>query len=133
MRMAQDAAANRTEAEEQELRGKRKALTAHLDNMLGQDSVLLLPTTPCRAPEADGDAGFVQDLRMRSLQCLAPASLAGLPQVSIPLLPPREELDADPMARPLGLSLVGPRHSDRRLLRLAADVAKALPVDSRRL
>ena len=147
MEAARDAAARETPEEAEARAATRRALAAHLDAMLGQDGVILLPTTPCRAPAAaevegggsgsgsagDSGDGFDQDLRTRSLQCLAPASLAGLPQVSIPLLPPDEELRRDPMARPLALSLLGPRHSDRRLLRLAVDLARTLPVDTRRL
>lgn len=91
-------------------RALRETLAAQLDAQLN-DSVLVMPTTPCAllAKDADGDtlARFYED----ALTLNAIASLGGLPQITLPF--------ADERDRPLALSLIGARGTDRALLRLA--------------
>ncbi|WP_322015801.1 amidase [Paraburkholderia sp. J12] len=91
-------------------RALRETLAAQLDVRL-RDSVLVMPTTPCAllAKDADGDtlAHFYED----ALTLNAIASLGGLPQITLPF--------TDECDRPLALSLIGARGTDRALLRLA--------------
>lgn len=88
----------------------RATLAAHLDTLL-HDTVLVMPTTPCAllAKTANGEtlARFYDD----ALTLNAIASLGGLPQITLPF--------ADECDRPLALSLIGARGTDRALLRLA--------------
>lgn len=93
----------------------RDEVTRHLDELLGEDGLLCLPTSPTIAlPKASPPAE--QDrFRSRALTLLCVAGLARLPQVSLPL--------ATHAGCPLGLSLIGPRNSDRWLLQIAASAA----------
>ena len=72
----------------------------------------MLPTMPDIAPRLDEDEHSLDLYRNRAMRLLCWASLAGLPQVSIPL--------ARRLGAPLGLSLIGPAGSDQSLVRLAA-------------
>lgn len=98
---------------------RRDAIRRRLDELLGDDAVLMLPSMPMTAPRQDCSPEEMQDFRERSLAILCIAGLAGLPQVSLPLA----SLDGCP----LGLSLIGPRGSDRALVDLAVDIARPAP------
>ena len=90
----------------------RKSVRARMEELLADGDVLCLPTSPRVAPlkEAPFDDLEVR-FRQQAMNLLCIAGLAGLPQVSLPLA----TLDG----LPLGLSLVGRRGADRRLLALA--------------
>ncbi len=90
----------------------RKSVRARMDELLADGDVLCLPSSPRVAPlkEAPSDDLEVR-FRQQAMNLLCIAGLAGLPQVSLPLA----TLDG----LPLGLSLVGRRGADRRLLALA--------------
>lgn len=96
---------------------RRASALAQLDAVL-QETILILPTTPFPAPLREIDEAELGLLYPRMLALGAPASLAGLPQVTLPLA-------ATPHG-PLGLSLLGPRNSDRTLLALAAAIDSAM-------
>ncbi|MGH7268398.1 MAG: amidase [Candidatus Rokuibacteriota bacterium] len=89
-----------------------RAIHARLAEVVGEDAVLCLPTSPRVAPLRQTP---VDDLEVRyrhqAMHLLCIAGLGGLPQVSLPMA----ELDG----LPLGLSLVGARGSDLALLALA--------------
>jgi len=95
----------------------RRAERARVEELLGADGVLMLPTVPSIAPKRDLAGEELQAYRERALSILCIAGLSGLPQISMPLA----ELDDCP----LGLSLIGPRGSDRALLTLALSVAES--------
>jgi amidase len=61
----------------------------------------------------------LDDKRYRMFRTFLFASFFGLPQIAIPL--PRA-----PGAAPLGISLIGPRWSDRRLIEAAKGLAARL-------
>ncbi len=92
----------------------RRAFTAHLAALLGNDGVLLLPTMPDIAPLTDAAADTLEDYRNRAVQMLCLAGLSGFPQISLPLV--RRD------GAPLGLSLLGPAGSDRSLIAFAERV-----------
>lgn len=79
-----------------------------------QGAVLLLPSAASVAPQATADAATVDALRTRTLRLTCVAGILGAPALSAPLL----EIDG----APLGVSLVGPRHSDDALIHLAASL-----------
>jgi amidase len=81
-----------------------------IDDLLGMDGVMVVPTMPGPAPLIASDLAQTEDYRNRSLRLLCIAGLAGLPQITIPIV-------AGPPT--LGLSLIGPRGSDQALIRLA--------------
>jgi amidase len=96
----------------------RAAVRAHLDAVLGEDGVLMLPAAP-GPPPAPGQSEDADAARTAILALTAPAGLAGLPQAVIPCATIAGE-------GPVGLGLVGPRGCDAELLRVAEAVAAAL-------
>lgn len=92
----------------------RHRIVRHLENLLAGDGVIVMPTAPGIAPRRDADADGLAHHRSRALTLTAAANLAGLPQVTIPA----GTVDDCP----LGLSLLGPKGSDARLLKVVADL-----------
>ena len=95
----------------------RVAYTAQLDGLLGADGVLLMPTMPDVAPLRAAPEAALEDYRNRAIRMLCIAGFSGTPQLSLPLVT-RE-------GAPMGLSLLGPRGSDRSLVALAERLAAA--------
>jgi amidase len=93
----------------------RVRVTERLRELLDDDTVLCLPTTPGIAPLVNLPPEAQADFRARALSLLCIAGLARLPQINLPLA----TLDGCP----LGISIVGPHGSDRALLEFAAQVS----------
>jgi amidase len=89
----------------------RAEVTQHLDDLLGRDGILCLPTSPDIALPLKSGGKELEQFRSAALALLCLAGLARLPQVSLPL--------ASLGGCPLGVSLLGPRGSDARLLKVA--------------
>jgi amidase len=77
-----------------------------------QGAVLLLPSAGSLAPQATADPAVIDAVRTRTLRLTCVAGVLGAPALSAPLL--------EVGGAPLGVSLVGPRHSDDALIHLAA-------------
>lgn len=101
--------------DDQEFRAKVVAL---LDKVLDLDGVLLIPTGATIAPKLDMSAEELAHFRDRTLSLTSIAGLGRLPQVQIPA----GLVDG----AAVGLSLIGPRGSDRALLSLAERVSANL-------
>jgi amidase len=94
---------------------RRREITAHVDELLGADGVICLPTSPRVAPMRGTPADKVEvEYRNQAQRILCIAGLCGLPQISLPM--------ASIDGLPLGLSLMGARHSDQALIALAKRV-----------
>ncbi len=104
-----------TDAQVAEALGIRGAFRARFSALLGQDTVLILPTMPDVAPLLIESDEALNDYRNRALNLLCLSVLSGLPQVSIPL--------ASRLEAPLGLSIMGPAGSDLSLVSLARRIA----------
>lgn len=87
---------------------------ARLDELLGERGVIVLPTTPFRAPRLDDSEETLDAKRYQMMRLFILASYAGLPQISLPL---------KTSGAPFGLSLIGRRGSDRGLLEFARGLA----------
>jgi amidase len=96
----------------------RTRVAAHLDRVLGLSGVLLIPTAGTIAPRLDAGKEELAQFRDRTLSLTAIAGLGRLPQVQVPA----GLVDG----AAVGVSLIGPRGSDRALLRLAERVSGAL-------
>jgi len=86
-------------------------LRAALDEAVPPGSALVLPSAPGAAHARGLSDAEVNAVTIRGLALAAPASLGGLPQISLPLA-------ALPDGRPLGVSLIGARGQDASLLAL---------------
>ena len=90
---------------------RRRAIIAHVENLLGDDGVICLPTSPRAAPLRGTPVDQVEvAYRNQAMRLLCIAGLTGLPQISLPFAAGW---------LPLGLSLIGARNSDRALIALA--------------
>lgn len=99
----------------------RAAVAARLDALTTGGWVIALPCAPGAAPIMDADAETLAEHRRHALTLTAPAGLAGLPQIALPL--------ATVAGMPLGLGLIAPRGGDRMLLNFAVDLAEQLQRD----
>jgi amidase len=86
--------------------------------VLGLTGVLLIPTAGTIAPRLDMGKEELAQFRDRTLSLTAIAGLGHLPQVQVPA----GLVDG----AAVGVSLIGPRGSDRALLRLAEQVSAVL-------
>ncbi|MGI4983598.1 MAG: amidase family protein, partial [Janthinobacterium lividum] len=91
----------------------RRAFTAWITELCGDDAVLILPTQPDIAPLRDMPAADIEAYRNRATHLMGLAPMCGFPQVSLPF--------AGRLGAPLGLSLMSPAGTDRSLVaRIAA-------------
>ena len=96
-------------------RERHTEIRARLDDLLAEDEVLCLPSSPRAAPLKDTPTDDLEvRFRHQAMCLLCISGLGGLPQVSLPL----GTLDG----LPLGLSLVARRGGDSMLLSLAAEL-----------
>ena len=93
---------------------KRERVATRMEAVLGEETVLCLPTAPGIAPLRNTPADELEEFRAQALSLLCIAGLARLPQVNLPL----GSLDCCP----IGLSLIGPCGADMSLLQLAASL-----------
>jgi amidase len=95
----------------------RARFTQRLEQVLGSDGVLLMPTMPDVAPLVAAPETALEGYRNAAIRGLCVAGLAGVPQLSLPW--------GRRLGAPLGLSLLGPRGSDRSLVHLAGRLLAA--------
>lgn len=102
-------ACSRTTAEEyDDARRRRDEIRALLDERVGPDEVLCLPTTPTPSPALDGLEDGAEARRTTVFALGAIAGLWGSPEVSVP--------GVQVAGLPVGMSLVGRPGEDLRLL-----------------
>jgi amidase len=105
-------AAGATEAEASRMRPVREKIATMLAGLLGENSLLALPTAPGPAPLRSASYEELDKLRDRTQALTCIAGLGGLPQISIPA--------GNVGGAPVGLSLIAARNQDEQLLSLTA-------------
>ncbi|MBB5704499.1 amidase [Ochrobactrum daejeonense] len=93
---------------------RRAQFTQELEQIIGDDALLALPTVPGAAPLADQPFEALQAYREQALRLLCLSVLSGLPQITVPL--------GQVQGAPFGISFIGPRGSDRALIRLTGTI-----------
>jgi amidase len=93
----------------------RELIARRMDSLLGEHTVMMLPTVPDIAPLRESPPASTEDFRGRALSLLCIAGLARLPQVSLPL--------GTLNGCPLGISLIAARGADAMLLGIATRLA----------
>jgi amidase len=89
----------------------RAEIAEHVRAVLGDDGIIVSPTSPGPAPLRTDTDVVLDQFRTAALEILCLAGLAGLPQVNLPA--------AKVDGAPLGLSLMAPPGRDEWLLSLA--------------
>jgi len=100
----------------EEKRLVRKQLIEQIENLVSPGTLILLPTAPGIAPLKGRSIEEARASRLNTMRHTCIAAVAGLPQVSMPLL----EKDGCP----LGISLLGARGQDGQLLAAARVLGK---------
>ncbi len=103
-----------TQAAYDEAAAFRPVAARRVAELVGNDRVIVLPTMPGIAPRLDANEEAFERFRGRAVSMLCIAGLAGLPQISLPLM----TVDGCPV----GLSLIGPPGRDRALIDLAGRI-----------
>ncbi|MDQ1123783.1 AtzH-like domain-containing protein [Microbacterium trichothecenolyticum] len=104
-----------TPVDEAAARAELEPIAAHLAELV-DGAVLIFPTVPGPAPQRTAD---VDAVRAATLRMTAPAAVAGLPSISVPLL----TLPAPAGPAPVGVCLVSRAGTDIALVRLARRLA----------
>jgi amidase len=114
-----DWAAGITDGQVEAAHKLRDTARAHLDALLPDDgTVMVVPTAPFIAPKRGVPFDQQDEMRARVLKLTCIAGLGGLPQVTLPV--------AQVAGCPIGLSLIGGRGADEKLLRLVAELGPDL-------
>ena len=98
-----------------EASAQRARVVARMQQLVGPDDVLCLPTSPRAAPLLGTPVDKIEiEYRNQAMCLLCISGLAGLPQLSLPLA----HIDG----LPLGLSIVGKQGADTMLLAIASSI-----------
>ncbi|OGS98863.1 MAG: hypothetical protein A3F73_02190 [Gallionellales bacterium RIFCSPLOWO2_12_FULL_59_22] len=108
-----------TRGEMEEARLARKRLTAQIETLISPGTIIVFPTAPGIAPLKGRSIDEARASRLGTMRHTCIAAVAGLPQVSMPLL----EQDGCP----LGISFMGARGQDGQLLAAARILGNGLP------
>lgn len=103
-----------TDADQAAAEAERERLRADIESWFTDVDLILLPTTPGAAPLLGAAPHWMETYRSQLMGLTAPAGLAGLPQIHLPVLTDE--------GAPCGVSLLGKRGSDKALLQLAIDL-----------
>ncbi len=100
-----------TAADYEAARDARIAIMRRVHDLVGKDTVIVLPTVPTIAPLLASTEAEFEGFRQRALQILCISGLSGCPQITMPV--------ATVDGCPLGLSVIGPPGRDRALIAVA--------------
>ncbi len=109
-------------AEVEEALRVREEAKRHVEDFIGDGTLICLPTAPGAAPRRNTPADELDHFRNKALRLLSVAGLCSLPQLSLPL----GEIEGCP----IGLSLIAASARDVDLLALAAEILPATPASA---
>jgi len=95
----------------------REEVRNRMNELIGNDSVLVVPTVPAIAPLLQLTGPEIEQRRVQTLEMSCVAGLAGLPQVTVPI--------TGELGCPIGISFIAGRGQDLRLLEWVADSVEA--------
>lgn len=93
---------------------RRDLFRSELADLLKDDGVMVMPTVPSAAPLVSTSFDDSQAYRERCVRLFCLSGLSGFPQITLPL--------GQVHGAPFGISLLGPKGSDRALIRLGRDI-----------
>jgi aspartyl-tRNA(Asn)/glutamyl-tRNA(Gln) amidotransferase subunit A len=96
----------------------RRVIANEFSSAFSSVDVMFMPTTPSPAFEIGSHSGNPVQMYLEDIFTV-PINLAGLPAISIPVLP-------DARGMPLGLQIIGPQFGDETVIRAAASVELAV-------
>ncbi|MEM1037905.1 MAG: amidase [Pseudomonadota bacterium] len=102
------------EADYLDAKADRESVARQLESVMGNDGLLVFPTMPSCAPLKTTPEDELQAFREQALQLLCLSGNSGLPQITVPLVTVH--------GAPMGISLMGPKGSDKRLIALAQQI-----------
>jgi amidase len=95
---------------------KRNEIKLQMEELLSDDSLLLIPTAPGEAPRLGMSDEEQIDMRQKTLELTCIAGLSGLPQIHIPLESSR--------VGSIGISIIAGKNQDLKLLKWACELVK---------
>lgn len=98
-------------ADYEKAKADRIDVAKRVEDFIGEHGLLVYPTVPSCAPLRDVSHDDMQAFREQAIRLLCLSGLSGLPQITVPL--------ASVHGAPMGLSLMGPKGSDKRLIDIA--------------
>ena len=97
---------------------RRDLFRRELADLLKDDGIMVLPTVPGAAPLVSTSFEDSQAYRERCVRLFCLSGLSGFPQITLPL--------GEVHGAPFGISLIGPKGSDRALLKLGRTIFNRL-------
>ena len=101
----------------------RQAVRDRMEQILDENSVLLMPTAPVIAPLISTKVNELESFRQNTMALTCISGLTGMPQITLPV--------AEVLECPVGLSILGKKYSDKQLLELSCTISKRLNLISR--
>jgi amidase len=95
---------------------KREEIKMHMEELLSDNSILLIPTAPGEAPRLGMSEVEQSDMRRNTLLLTCIAGISGLPQIHIPLESSR--------GASIGISIIAGRNQDLKLLEWVCDFVR---------
>ena len=89
-----------------------------IDMIMPPGTVFVLPTAPCIAPKKNAGSKTLDSFRSNAMALTCISGLAGLPQLSIPAL--------SVSGCPAGISLIGAKGMDEKILALTQTIFKEI-------
>ncbi|ADU29505.1 amidase [Evansella cellulosilytica] len=103
------------EEDVEKARLKRAQIQNRVQELIDQDSIVLMPTAPGVAPYLNGRGEVLENQRKRMLLMTCISGLLGYPQLSLPVMHIN--------GIPVGISMIAAKNQDLKLLHLANELA----------